>query len=226
MTKNIIISFLGIVLLFTGCSDKQGELVDKKTDSSSASQVVDAKESTNVLETGKPADPTNLSSSHDAKPVVRGNTAEVAYLRFTIDASWRLEQPKSAMRAAQFLLPAANSELGDGELAIFTGIFGTPEANIQRWIGQFKKLNSKPEIVKKTVGTLNVQVLDVSGILGDTMGTMVNATEDESDSRMIAMVVDGQSKGPWYFKLIGPVETLEHWKQTFDEMIDSLEPIE
>jgi hypothetical protein len=211
MYRNVI-AFIGIILLFTGCSDTQGELVDKKPGSSSSSTVMTAKEPTI-----KPV---------STKPVIHGNTAEVANLRFTIDSSWRLEQPKSAMRAAQFRLPSANSELADGELAIFTGIFGSPEANIQRWIGQFKKLTTQPDIEKKRVGLFNIQVLDVSGIMGNSMETMVSGSDNASESRMLAVVIDGHPLGPWYFKLIGPVDTLEHWKQTFDEMIDSLQPVE
>ncbi len=226
MYRNIIFAFIGIILLFTGCADKQGELVDKKNGSSSSSTVMTAKEQSISPVTEKPAGSTSLSSGKNAKPVVRGQTAEVANLRFTIDSSWRLEQPKSAMRAAQFRLPAASSDLGDGEMAIFTGIFGTPEANIQRWIGQFKTLKTQPKIDKKKVGSFNVQVLDVSGIISSSMETMVSETDNASETRMLAVVIDGHPLGPCYFKLIGPVDTLEHWKQAFDEMIDSLEPIE
>lgn len=161
-----------------------------------------------------------LPSAPFSEPVISGDRAKVALLEFTIDPSWILEKPQSAMRAAQFRLPAPEGVQGDGDLALFQGIGGKADDNIQRWIDQFSKRSREPVIEKKQIGEFAVQILDISGAYGAS--PMMGSGAPQAGFRMLAAVVEGTTGGPWHFKLTGPEKTLEHWKPAFMTLIDSL----
>ncbi|MAV55806.1 MAG: hypothetical protein CMJ28_07635 [Phycisphaerae bacterium] len=91
------------------------------------------------------------AESDDAKsprklptPSTNGTTqATFAGLSAPIPASWTLRPEPRAFRAATFVVPASGG--GDqGELAIFAGIGGSDEANIDRWEGQFQEPTGGP----------------------------------------------------------------------------------
>ncbi len=212
-------------MLITACSNNQGELVDAPAGEPEPPQVAQSSD----LPSDHP--PINQAPSQGesmvmpgpkAEPLeVAGNQATAAGLAFTIDPSWKSEQPSSSFRAAQFRLPAPDGVEGSGELALFQGIGGSAQQNIDRWIGQMQNPVGEPEQIKKTVNGLAVQTLDVKGTLA--VGAMMGGGEAKSGMRMLAAVVEGQG-GPWHWKLTGPDEVLEHWKPAFLAMVDSTKP--
>jgi len=226
----------GILFFSYACSQNQGELVEKSPQAASTPQAAAQAATQAELPAGHPpiggsALPgqnmpgltSALSPGPAPQPVVQGTTVTAASLVFTIDPAWVVEQPKSSMRAAQFRIPAPAGAPGDGELAIFQGIGGSAEDNIQRWIGQLAGHEGEPVIEKKTVGGFSVQILDVTGTYTNTM--MGAGQEQEMKNyRMLAAVVEGHPMGPWHFKMTGPKETLEHYKAAFYALIDSLKP--
>ena len=69
--------------------------------------------------------------------------ARFAGFQAPIPASWTLQPEPRQFRAATFVVPAQGD--GDqGELAIFAGIRGSDEANIDRWEGQFQESTGGP----------------------------------------------------------------------------------
>ncbi len=56
---------------------------------------------------------------------------------------WVSEQPSSSMRKSQYRLPGPDTG-GDAEVAVFAGIGGSAQANIDRWIGQFSGPDGSP----------------------------------------------------------------------------------
>jgi hypothetical protein len=46
---------------------------------------------------------------------------------------------------------------------------------------------------------------------------------NKPDSRLLAAIVETDA-GPYYFKLIGPNPTIEHWEAGFESMLASLSP--
>ena len=77
-------------------------------------------------------------------PRTDGSTqARFAGFQAPIPASWTLQPEPRQFRAATFVVPAQGD--GDqGELAIFAGIRGSDEANIDRWEGQFQQSTGGP----------------------------------------------------------------------------------
>jgi len=226
------------VILFSGmvfsCSDRQGQLVDKKPQSSPTQSPA----ASSALPAGHPplaelpmqSQPAaSLNPRPQAGPVIEGHSVTVASLRFEIDPAWVSEKPTSSFRAAQFRLPAAEGDGSPAELAVFQGIGGSATMNIDRWIGQFKIPDGKPstektKIDKKQIGDLQIQILDIGGTYTASMGAMSGGGAEQSGYRMLAAVVEGPG-GPWHFKLVGPEKTVAKWKPAYEALINSLKPI-
>ncbi|MGA1781562.1 MAG: hypothetical protein ACO4CW_14645 [Planctomycetota bacterium] len=141
---------------------------------------------------------------------------------------WKKESPRSAMRKAQLTLPPPKEEGVAAELVVFhfPGTGGTVEANITRWIGQFEKPEGmKEEEFAKTerrrVDALPVTVLKVRGrYLGGRMPGRP-APKAIDDARMVAIIVE-TSEGPWFIKITGPRETIDHHRGGIDQLLRGL----
>ena len=49
---------------------------------------------------------------------------------------------------------------------------------------------------------------------------MGGPVEELKDYAMLAAIVE-TANGPWFFKATGPENTIEHWRQTFNEFVQS-----
>ncbi|MDP8244027.1 MAG: hypothetical protein P9L94_08110 [Candidatus Hinthialibacter antarcticus] len=224
--KNVLLCLI-TAMAFASCSGNQGELVDAPEGASTPPQVAQSSElpsSHPPINQSQPQGETMLMPGPKAEPLeVAGGQATAAGLSFKIDPSWSPEQPSSSFRAAQFRLSAPEGVEGSGELALFQGIGGSAQQNIDRWIGQMQSPVGEPEQITKTVNGLAVQTLDVKGTLA--VGAMMGGGEATAGMRMLAAVIEGPG-GPWHWKLTGPDAVLEHWKPAFNAMVDSTKPAE
>ena len=141
-------------------------------------------------------------------------------LSYTIPANWIEEKPLSTMRKAQFRLPGVDGA-GDAELAVFVfpGGGGGIQANINRWIEQFKQPDGsnsmdKTDIKKIESNGLPVNIVYVTGTYNPA--TMGGSTTELKNYAMIAAIVE-TSTDPWFFKTVGPEETINHWRQDFEK---------
>lgn len=144
-------------------------------------------------------------------------------LQFTVPEGWIEEAPTSSMRHSQYRLPG---DSGDAELAMFTGIGGSVQQNIDRWIGQFKAPDGSPagdsaKIEKREVGGFQVTFLDVAGTFVSSMGPMGGSSGPLEDYKMIAAVIETPGS-PWFLKLTGPRATVEKWDASFHEFVSSV----
>lgn len=150
-------------------------------------------------------------------------------LQYEIPESWSAQAPASNMRKAQYLLPRAADNLGDGEMILY--FFGAQQggpvdANIQRWVGQFTTADGEPIpesgriVVSSEVNGLKITTLDIAGHYSNT--TMGGAAGPSSDpQRMLAAVVETPG-GRWFFKGTGPLDTMAKHKSAFDSMLQTL----
>lgn len=155
-----------------------------------------------------------------------GNPALGGELEFTLPDGWIEEAPTSSMRKAQFRLPGTDGQ--DAELAIFAGIGGSAQQNVERWIGQFSSADGSPvkdqaKITNRQVNGLKITQVDVSGVFNSGgMGPMGGSGEPKSNYRMLAAVVESPI-GPWYLKLTGPEPTVSQWEDSFNQYLDSVQ---
>jgi len=147
---------------------------------------------------------------------------------YEIPAGWQKEQPRSAMRQAQYRLARAEGDGEDAELAVFhfPGEGGSVKANVDRWIGQFSDDDGQPLtgpklMEEKTVNGTPVTIVDVSGTYSASMGGPMSPTVEKPGFRMLAAIIE-TSDGPWFFKLTGPQATIRKWEASFQEFTDSL----
>ena len=151
-----------------------------------------------------------------------------ADLHFTAPDSWTREQPKTKMRKAQFRLPGVDG-MEDAELTVFVfpGTGGTVEANLQRWFGQFKQPDGRPSASRATITDIEVNNLKVSVVYltgtylkSSSMMMMGGEITEMTDYAMLAAIVE-TPRDPWFFKAIGPKNTIDHWRADFDKFVQT-----
>jgi hypothetical protein len=135
--------------------------------------------------------------------------------------TWQKEPVKSGLRYDQYRLPRIEGDAEDGELAVFSaGVGGTIALNIARWRSQFTLPDGKPipdeGVVQQLLESngLKVTLVDIAGRYnpGAMMTGMPSGPKD--NYRMLGAIVE-TSAGPWYFKAVGPAETMGHHRDDF-----------
>ena len=159
---------------------------------------------------------------------VKNNDSVPGEISYSIPEDWKSEKPKSRMRKAQYRIPGFEGA-EDAEMAVFVfpGTGGSVQANINRWIGQMKQPDGsdskeKTEIKNFTVNNLPVTIMYVTGTyLKSSSPMMMDGPKEEmKDYAMLAAIVE-TSKDPWFFKMVGPQTTVDHWKPQFDKFVNS-----
>ena len=145
-------------------------------------------------------------------PPAREPRPAVDVIKFDAPAGWTKEEPSSNMRKAQYKVPDKEKKGADAQLALF--YFGPRndmlDDNIKRWAQQMGAADPKPEVIQ---GKCKITLVDLKGTYtGDQQ------TGPQENSRLLAAVVEN-ADGPWYFKLVGPAETVGPWREEFVTML-------
>jgi len=143
-----------------------------------------------------------------------------------VPAGWTENPSTSSMRAAQFRLPAP--EGGEAEVIVYyfgqTGA-GSVQANIDRWVNQFKQPDDKPsasvaKIEKATFAGQESSVVSVSGrYVAPAMPG--GPPTDKPDQSLVAAIVPSP-QGPYYFRLVGSKAAVAAQEGPFREALGSL----
>jgi len=164
-----------------------------------------------------------------ADPVLQqpNATAEVHY---KAPAGWLSEKPTSDMRLAQYKLPKADGDNEDALLVVYyfgPGQGGTPEANIERWLGQVKQADGSSSKDKAKTGRMTVNGLPVStvDVLGNYSGGMSPDSAPQNNATLFRLrgAVIETPKGSYFIKLTGPEKTVNHWDQAYTDYLNSFE---
>jgi len=149
-------------------------------------------------------------------------------ISYSVPADWQSEKPKSSMRKAQYKIPGIDGA-GDAEMAVFVfpGTGGSVQANINRWISQFKQPDGseskeKTKLINLTVNNMAVTKMYVTGtyLKSSSQMMMGGPKEEMTEYAMLAAIVE-TSKDPWFFKMTGPQRTIDHWQPEFDKFVNS-----
>ena len=167
-------------------------------------------------------------SDRPSNEAVQTANAQTAEIKYTVPDGWVSEAPKGRMRKAQFRLPGQDG-MGDAELAVFVfpGTGGSVKANLDRWYGQFKQpdganTEEKADVQKLTVHGLPVTIVQVTGTYLQSTSPMMmgGPVKEVPGSAMLAAIVETKND-PWFFKAVGPGETIEYWRPAFDKFVQS-----
>ena len=167
------------------------------------------------------------SSGGAVAEVPAGQRYSLGGVSMVMPAGWKAVPPASAMRKAEYVLPGSG---GDASLVVF--YFGPDqggdlEANIERWYGQFtqpdgKTTKERSHRSEKAVGSIKATLVDINGTY--TAGGMGGgSTAPLTGARMLGAIL-GTPSGSFFFKLVGPQATVDHWNSSFEQFIDSALP--
>jgi hypothetical protein len=124
------------------------------------------------------------------------------------------------MRLATYHVPAATGASDEAELTVVRA-GGSPDANIQRWVGQFAD-RSALKRTKETVMGLEISVVEVTGtFLGGGMGPGGKA--EHPAWTLLGAIVETEG-GSYFFKLTGPTASVGAARADFNTLIDSVAP--
>jgi len=168
-------------------------------------------------------------TSTKGKPASTATTKVAATgLVYEVPSAWPATSITSSMRKAQYKLPAPKTGIEDGELVLFyfgTGQGGDVAANIDRWIKQMSPeggaaSSSAGPAEPFMVGDLKITTVDAVGTYASGMpgsGQM----QSKPGWRLIGAVVEGKG-GPWFFKAVGPKETMAAAEKEFLAMLKTV----
>jgi hypothetical protein len=151
-----------------------------------------------------------------------------AGVRWMAPVGWKAEAARP-MRAATYTIPAAAGDKAAGECIVSffgAGQGGTVDANVERWRGQFRGPDGKPptgQVRTRTVNTLKVTTLDLSGEYTGMGGPMATKPSSAPGYRLLGAIVEGPG-GNLFFKFTGPAKTVAANQQKFEQMVASLQP--
>ncbi|MBI3856739.1 MAG: hypothetical protein HY293_13710 [Planctomycetes bacterium] len=138
--------------------------------------------------------------------------AAVDVIKFEAPKDWTKEEPSSNMRKGQYKVPDKAKKGADAQLALF--YFGARndmlEDNLRRWAQQMGAADPKTDVIQ---GKCKIHLVDLKGTYtGDQQ------TGPQENQRLLAAVVENED-GPWYFKLVGPADTVGPWREEFITML-------
>ncbi len=164
--------------------------------------------------------PEAMPQEPSAPQIESGEAASVG-IAWDVPARWT-PGAESAMRLATYEAPAQGG--GDpGECAVFyfgPGQGGDPEANIDRWVGQFES-HGKISRAIRTYGGLKVKLVEVEGEYLAPSGPRMESTGRLPGWMLKGAIVEGPN-GNVFFKFTGPRKVLEASAKEFDGMLASL----
>ncbi|MCA9176701.1 MAG: hypothetical protein KDB14_19570 [Planctomycetales bacterium] len=142
-------------------------------------------------------------------------------------ASWERKQPRTRIVEHEF---AAKGPEGTSPARItLMGAGGGVEANIDRWVGQFRQKDGsssrdKTKVERAKVGDTEVHVVDISGVYQDSPGGPFAGGRviPREDYRMLAAIIVTPKSGHYFIKMIGEADTVEANAKAFREMLTKL----
>ena len=133
---------------------------------------------------------------------------------------WETAPNPSPMRIGTYLVSVAGKASRAEVSVVRAG--GTPEANIQRWLGQFDDAGQETRTTK-TVRGFKITIVEVGGtFLGGSMKPDTKAAPHPGWALLGAIVETPSS--PYFFKLTGDAPTVRAARASFEALLDSITP--
>lgn len=166
-------------------------------------------------------------------PVATAGTAPaIAPLSYEVPGTWtKLGEAQSGSKRASYKIPRAGADSEDAELTVLffgTGSPGDADKHFREWLGQFDG-NGWDSAARKTLESPAGKV-DTAELLGTykvSLGPPVGPRKQSPMSmvkekwRLYAAVVRTRDRGNWFFKLVGPDETVLAAKNALETALQS-----
>jgi hypothetical protein len=131
------------------------------------------------------------------------------------------------MQKARYAAPPKGGDSEGATVTVFyfgPGMGGSVEANIDRWIGQFKDLDRKTvKQSERSAGGLTQHIVEIpAGRFESSMMRGMPAQTAKDQWGMLGAVVEAPS-GKYFFKMVGPKNTVNGNRAAFFELLDSIQ---
>jgi gluconolactonase len=140
-------------------------------------------------------------------------------LKITVPESWKQGPPGRPFRQAEFEIPAVEGDKEPGEYVVFhfgAGGGGGVQANIDRWIGQFRSDGRKVKVFKGTSTSGKYTLIDLTGTYNKPIGPPIQGkTQPMPGARMLGVVLQSEKDGDYFLKFTGPEKTVTAAADTF-----------
>lgn len=155
--------------------------------------------------------------------IKNGQRQDLGGISVVMPSGWEQMSPANQMRLAEYRLPGGLVKAADAVLTVFhfgRGQGGAVDANIERWYGQFTQVDgtdtrSKARRWQKVIQGIEVHWVDISGEFSGGMGS-----EPIANARMLGVIAEA-SAGAFFFKVVGPIQTINHWEASFEQYVAS-----
>ena len=152
-----------------------------------------------------------------AAPSIENNgKLDVGPAHWTASKAWVRKQPRSDIIMAEYGLPKAEGDSVDGRLTVSMAGGGVA-GNIDRWKGQFEKLDKEAK-ESLDIGGVKVTLVDFSGTYAD--GGMMGPKTSRPDYRMIGAVYEVGDM-LLFVKAYGPAKTMAARVDEVKELVKS-----
>jgi hypothetical protein len=157
---------------------------------------------------------------------LRDPKSEGAGLKSKIPAGWVMQKPSNNLRMYQIMVPKAEGDKENAELAIFSFGPSGKEENVKRWKAQFiapegKTIDDVSKQEEYKIGKLaDVFCLDITGTFKYKFPPNdPRAKEERKENYRRFNVMFDSDKGLFFITLTGPAKTLEKHKTAFDNWV-------
>ena len=137
---------------------------------------------------------------------------EAGDLTLVVPETWEQGEPSSKFRKVQFDVPAVKGDKEPGEYVVFhfgEGGGGGVQANVQRWIGQFRADGRKVKVFTGTSKAGKYTLIDLTGTYNKPEGPPVlQKTTPMPGARMLGVVLQNEKGGDYFIKFTGPEKTI------------------
>lgn len=172
--------------------------------------------------------PAGAAESAGGEPAASYQVVRFGPFEAEVPAAWRVVPPANPMRVLQLAMVVKGSEAAPVDLVVyhFPGSGGGVEANIERWIGQFRQPDGSDShkaarIEKHTPGGLKVTTVKVSGTYTAAMGPMMRGGAEKPNHTMFGAVIE-HPEGHYFLKAVGPTQQMKQHERAWAHLIGSL----
>ncbi len=143
----------------------------------------------------------------------------VSEFTFTKPSGWKKLETNSPMRAAQLLVPSADSEPAEVVFYYFgRGQGGGVRANLDRWIGQFEEPREKLQVEEESSEINGIKVTYLSAQGTFLSGAPFGPKTPKKDQALFAAIVEGK-QGSVFIKTTGPIKIVHGSREATKKMV-------
>ncbi|WP_437922696.1 hypothetical protein WMF37_27095 [Sorangium sp. So ce291] len=166
-------------------------------------------------------------------PPAASGAPAAAPLAWDVPGSWAtLDVPRAGPRKALYKVPRAANDKEDVEVQVLSfglGNKGDVEENFQEWFAQFDgDVGAKARRESFAVRGMRVETVEVAGTYTIALGPKAGARKRASVEmvkdgyRLLGAAVRTSDRGNWFFRMVGPDETVQSARSAFRGLLESV----